>query len=259
MTGSPYSGMSETEWPGITQRLVANHPLKPDVLRDAVIKTWDTLWQTTVGADETSVGLSDLNVPATVVGYFFEVLLARELQRREPSQWRGTNSKEEKDLVYIPDPSMSIEIKTSGQKAFKVFGNRSFGQKSENDVLSKKEKSGLYITVNFRGRILTLIRFGWVDADDWVPQKSPNGQMAGLREAVYQYKLIAIPGLYRLQTPVSLLLGVGLAMSADWRISGFAPSETFYGSRETFRVPSVASKRRIDNCWNHAPMTCLFR
>ena len=76
---SPYSGKPESEWLAITEQLVASHPLNRRRLRDAVIKTWSTLWQTTVGAGETSVKLTDLNVPATVVGYFFEVLLAREL------------------------------------------------------------------------------------------------------------------------------------------------------------------------------------
>src|SRR5438128_78782 len=153
MTSRSYSDRPESEWLGITQRLVAGHPLELDVLRDAVIKTWSTLWQTTVGAGETSVRLTELNVPATVVGYFFEVLLARELERREPASWHGTQSKEQKDLVYIPEPELSVEIKTSGQAGFKVYGNRSHGQKSENELLVKKEKSGFYITVNFFGQI----------------------------------------------------------------------------------------------------------
>jgi hypothetical protein len=215
MKESPYSGKAEPEWLAITEKLVVSHPLERGLLRDAVIKTWSTLWQTTVGAGETSVKLTDLSVPATVVGYFFEVLLARELERREPAQWHGTQSKEQKDLVYIPDPDFSIEIKTSGQAGFKVYGNRSHGQKSENELLVKKEKSGYYITVNFLGQILTLIRFGWIDAEDWDPQKAPTGQMAGLRDSVYKFKLISIPGSYRRQTPVSLLQGVGPAMSAQ--------------------------------------------
>src|SRR4051794_3719497 len=115
MTASPYSGKPESEWLGITQQLVANHPLKPYLLRDVVLKTWSTLWQTTVGAGGISIRLMDLDVPATIIGYFFEVLLARELEYREPARWRGSRSKEEKDLVYIPEPSLSIEIKTSGQ------------------------------------------------------------------------------------------------------------------------------------------------
>jgi hypothetical protein len=208
LTSSPYSGKPESSWLAITQQLINNHPLKPQVILDAALTTWGTLWQTTVGTGPLAVKLADLRVPATVVGYFFEVLLARELERRDPL-WRGSQSKDEKDLVYHRDPAFSVEIKTSGQAGFKVYGNRSYGQKAASDLLVKKEKSGFYITVNFFGQALTLIRFGWIDADDWDPQEAPTGQMAGLREAVYDYKLLPISGSYRQQAPVLLLDGVG--------------------------------------------------
>src|SRR5712692_9161905 len=110
---SPYSGEPGPSWHHITKRLVENHPLKPEVLREAALLTWTSLWQTTVGSGQASVSLADLRVPSTVVGYFFEILLTRYLQRRVPQTWRGTQSKDEKDLVYLPDPSLSVEIKTS--------------------------------------------------------------------------------------------------------------------------------------------------
>ena len=169
---------------------------------------------------EDSVELSELRVPATVVGYFFEVLLARELERREPTLWRGNRSKDEKDLVYLPNPSMSVEVKTSGQAGFRVYGNRSYGQKLASELLAKKEKSGYYVTVNFHNQVLTLIRFGWIDAEDWAPQKAPTGQMAGLRDAVYRYKLIPISGAYRRAIPVQLLDGVGAAKARQFESLG---------------------------------------
>ena len=209
MTTSPYSGKPASSWLSITQQLVNSHPLKSTELLDASTTAWATLWQTTVGTGSLSVKLSDLRVPATIVGYFFEVLLARELERRGPTLWRGNLSKEDKDLVYVPDPALSIEIKTSGQAGFKVYGNRSYGQKSGSELLPKKEKSGFYITVNFFNQTLTLIRFGWIDAADWDPQEAPTGQMAGLKPAVYDNKLIPIPGMYRQHAPLLLLDGVG--------------------------------------------------
>jgi len=209
MTTSPYSGRPESAWLGITGKLVEKHPLKRGVLLQAAISTWGTLWQTTVGSGRTSVGLAELKVPATIIGYFFEILLAMELERRQPMVWRGSQSKDEKDLVYLPDPAFSVEIKTSGQRGFKVYGNRSYGQRTARDVPAKKEKSGYYITVNFFGQTLTLLRFGWIDADDWDPQEAPTGQMAGLGKAVYDYELLAISGSYRQQAPVIVLDGVG--------------------------------------------------
>ena len=209
MTSSPYSGKPESSWLDITQQLVNRHPLQSNELLEAAITAWATLWQTTVGTGPISLKLSDLKVPATIVGYFFEILLARELERRAPTLWRGNQSKEDKDIVYIPDPKFSIEIKSSGQRGLKVYGNRSYGQKSGSGLLPKKEKSGFYITVNFFKRTLTLIRFGWIDAADWEPQEAPTGQMAGLKQSVYDNKLISISGPYRQHAPVLLLHGVG--------------------------------------------------
>jgi hypothetical protein len=220
MMASPYSGKPDSEWLDITRHMVASHPLGGELLRDAAIGAWSSLWKTRVGSGKTSVEFAEIRVPATVVGYFFEVLLARELERREPGLWRGNRSKQEKDLFYIPDPSMSVEVKTSGQAGFRVYGNRSYGQKSENELLPKKEKSGFYVTVNFYNQVLTLIRFGWIDAEDWSPQKAPTGQMAGLREAVYKYKLIPIPGAYRRAAPIGLLDGVGAAKASQFERLG---------------------------------------
>lgn len=98
MTTSPYAGKPESTWLRITQKLVSKHPRQGSVLLEATLTAWGTLWQTTVGAGVLAVKLSDLRVPATIVGYFFEVLLARELERRNPL-WRGNQAKDEKDLV----------------------------------------------------------------------------------------------------------------------------------------------------------------
>jgi hypothetical protein len=209
MTKSPYAGKLEKSWATVTQRLVHKHPLKLPELRDTAVAAWGTLWKSTVGAGASSIRLSELKVPATIVGYFFEVLLARELETRHPELWRGSRSKDEKDLVFLPDPTLSVEIKASGQAGFKVYGNRSYGQTPERESLVKKEKSGYYVTVNFYEQNLTLLRFGWIDAEDWEPQKAATGQMAGLKPAVYKYKLISISGAYRQSAPVILLDGVG--------------------------------------------------
>jgi hypothetical protein len=89
LTTSPYAGKPESSWLGITQQLINDHPLKSAELLDAAKTAWATLWQSTVGTGALSVKPSDLRVPATIVGYFFEVLLARELERRTPTLWRG--------------------------------------------------------------------------------------------------------------------------------------------------------------------------
>jgi hypothetical protein len=172
--------------------------------------SWGTLWLTKIGEGETAIPIAELDVPAMVAGFFFEKLFARELQLRFPSNWRGGRSKDEKDLVFLPNSFFSTEMKTSGQLGTKIYGNRSYGQKAEAESLvTKTEKSGYYISVNFYGKTLTLIRFGWIDEFDWKPQASSTGQAASLPIEVYQNKLIEIPGDYRLSAPVGILEGIG--------------------------------------------------
>lgn len=111
-------------------------------------------------------------------------------------------------------------MKTSGQLGTKIFGNRSYGQKTEESLVSKPEKSGYYITVNFFGKTLTLLRFGWIDASDWKPQKSETGQAAALLPEVYKYKLLEIPGQYRLNAPVGILEKIGKKRAEDFATEG---------------------------------------
>lgn len=206
---SPYEGKPVEKWLTTTKRLLKRHPLKTDLILPTAQHAWSSVWSTTVGTGKAAVKLTELDVPSSVVGYFFEVIFAKELEKRFPGIWRGCQQGEEKDLVYVPDRRWSVEIKTSGQLGTKVFGNRSYGQKTENQQLVKKEKSGFYITVNFFRHTLTLIRFGWIDATDWKAQASATGQMAGLPDEVYQHKLIPIGGDYRLLAPVQLVSGIG--------------------------------------------------
>jgi hypothetical protein len=203
-------GLSKNQWLVKTNQLVESHPLKLDEIRNVAISCWQTLWLTKIGEGDTAIPLNEIEVPATVVGYFFEKLFAKELESRYPTQWRGGQTKDEKDIVCISNSIFSIEMKTSGQLGTKIFGNRSYGQKAKDEMLvSKVEKSGYYITVNFYGKILTLISFGWIDFSDWKPQKSSTGQAASLADDVYKYKLIEIAGDYRLNAPIGLLESVG--------------------------------------------------
>jgi hypothetical protein len=154
---SPYIGLPINQWHVKTEELIARHPLTLDVIRDVALTSWGTLWLTKLGEGATAIRLDEINVPATVVGYFFEKLFSKELESRYPNEWRGGRDKDEKDIVCLIDNSFSIEMKTSGQLGSKIFGNRSYNQKASDDsLISKVEKSGYYITVNFYARVLTL-------------------------------------------------------------------------------------------------------
>ena len=207
---SPYSNLDIVDWEPKTLELIEQYPLSLDELRDIALQMWQILWQTRIGTGQSAIRLDEIDIPAMVVGYFFEKLYARELGTRYPSQWRGGRSRDEKDLVCLTNPFFSTEMKSSGQLSTKIYGNRSYAQRAKRDSsTSKVEKSGYYITVNFYQTTLTLLRFGWVDYEDWQPQRAATGQAATLRDEVYKFKLLEIRGDYRLNGPIGLLNGVG--------------------------------------------------
>lgn len=111
---SPYLNVAVEDWAEKTKQLIKQHPLKTDVIREVALASWRILWQTKIGEGATVMNLEEINPPAIVVGYIFEKLFAKELQRRYPKEWRGTQSKDEKDIVYTQNPDFSIELKTSG-------------------------------------------------------------------------------------------------------------------------------------------------
>ena len=198
------------DWEPKTLELIEQYPLSLNELRDIALQTWQILWQTRIGTGQSAIRLDEIDVPAMVVGYFFEKLYVRELGTRYPNQWRGGRSRDEKDIVCLTNPFFSTEMKSSGQLSRKIYGNRSYAQRAERDSsTSKVEKSGYYITVNFYQTTLTLLRFGWIDYEDWQPQRAATGQAATLRDEVYKHKLVEIRGDYRLNGPIGLLNGVG--------------------------------------------------
>lgn len=209
---NPYENIPIYRWPEVTDNLINQHPLSLQEIHEVAIYSWTALWQTKIGSGDAILNIQDIAPPATVIGYFFEKLMAKELERRYPNLWAGGTKSDHKDLHYLNNPYFSIEIKSSGQPGFHIYGNRSFSQEIENPEKAKKNKSGYYITINFFGQNLNLIRFGWIDGSDWKGQAASSGQMAWLRPEVYSYKLVAIRGNYTLDAPVHFLKGVGDSM-----------------------------------------------
>jgi ScaI restriction endonuclease len=247
---SPYADKPSSAWLKVTQKLLEAHPLRQETILAVATEAWGALWKTRIGTGDTAIRLKDLTVPATVVGYFFEVLFAKELARRFPSDWRGCQQGDEKDLVYIRDPAYSVEIKTSGQLGLKVYGNRSYGQQLQNKQLAKKEKSGYYITVNFFKQRLTLIRFGWIDASDWKPQASPTGQMAGLPDDVYRFKLVTVLGDYQRLAPLQILAGIGSKTAAELAERGIATIGDLLRFKDVLPAKILAIREAIKSIYS---------
>lgn len=192
---SPYDGLPEGQWLARTKTLLADYPIQQSELVEIVLEEWQSIFESRVGKLGLRIGEHIFPKPQ-IMGDYLHELIPYDLQTRYPGQWRRDSTGTDKDLVYVPDDYWSTEIKTSSH-ASQVFGNRSYGQPS---VDEKKYKSGFYLTVNFekwsdtRGHLprVRIIRLGWLDHTDWVPQKSPTGQSAKIGLDAYAGKLVVL-------------------------------------------------------------------
>jgi hypothetical protein len=191
---SPYCGLPTTKWVQKTRQLIAAHPLDTKEIVDVVLLSWDAIFQSKIGPRGFRIG-EHLSPKPQIMGFFLHELIPLELSARYPKFWRADENSSEKDLVYMPSPEYSIEIKTSSHKC-RIFGNRSFAQPS---LKSKKSKAGYYLAMNFeafaKSRVrprIRRIRFGWLDHDDWVGQTAATGQQACLRPESESNKLVVL-------------------------------------------------------------------
>ena len=187
--------------------LIEEHPLQPRQVKNLILSSFEKLLQTKIGPPENNIKVfKDVDLSNQVEGDFLETITAQELEKT--GKWRH-GKESEKDFIYKLEPFFSTELKTSGQKGGKkIFGNRSYAQKVEEEN-AKKSKTGYYITVNFYKDMLYLIRFGWLDFNDWEGQDAESGQAATLKDHAYEHKLKTIQGEYRLNGPIAAIEGVG--------------------------------------------------
>jgi hypothetical protein len=202
---SPYDGLQPAEWLAKTRELIAAYPLSPEALVTATLAAWESIFASSIGGFY--IGRNIFPKPQ-VMGFFLHELIPLKLSEMFPGIWREDRRADEKDLVYIPDPAFSAEIKTSSDSSH-IYGNRSYAQEGNS---SKKAKSGYYIAINFEPFVLeeqsgldgqpvlrevvqpkvAKIRFGWLDHRDWQGQKAATGQQARLSSDVESYKLLQI-------------------------------------------------------------------
>ena len=162
-------------------------------LRDISLEAWKDIFESRIGKEQLRIG-TDIFPPPQIIGFLLHELIPNKLAKKYPKEWTKDKTAKEKDLVYIPNPDNSIEIKTSSHPK-QIFGNRSYGQKQTNP---KKDKSGYYLAINFEGFTdskkpkIRLIRFGWLDHSDWIAQEAATGQQAHLTNEANNLKLLTI-------------------------------------------------------------------
>lgn len=190
---SPYIGLPVNEWLRVTQEIVDSHPLSKEEIVDAVLASWQSIFNSRLGTKGFQIG-KDIFPKPQIMGFLLHELIPLELAAKHPENWRGDTSASDKDLVYIPDDSFSIEVKTSSDPNH-IYGNRSYAQGTTS---GKKSKSGYYLAVNFekfagaKNPSIRLIRFGWLDSNDWIGQKSATGQQSRLPSNVESAKLLQL-------------------------------------------------------------------
>jgi hypothetical protein len=191
---SPYLNHKSNQWLKVTRRLVNKHPLKPEEIVDVVLSSWTSIFATKMGAKRFKIG-KDIFPKPQIMGFFLHELIPLELSARYSTEWRGEQDASDKDIVYIPNDYYSIEVKTSSNPSH-IYGNRSYAQAS---TKGKKAKSGYYLAVNFEQFSTTnthpnilLVRFGWLDSNDWIGQAAATGQQSRLPTDVENNKLLEL-------------------------------------------------------------------
>lgn len=188
---SPFEGRMIAYWDAITQQLIDNHPLSEDEIVDIVLEAWDKIMLTRIGG-KLQIGVDVFPSPQ-IMGNYLHLMIAALLAEKYPNKWRGEIDKSDKDVVYMPDDTYSIEIKTSSQNS--IYGNRSYGQENS-DNNSGKQKFGFYLAINFEKFTTTnthpqikRIKFGWLDHSDWKAQAAATGQNSTLDRDAWNHKL----------------------------------------------------------------------
>lgn len=187
---SPYSGLKVEKWRKRTEQLIANHPLSTQEIVEVTLRVWNDIFASKIGRKPFQIG-KDIFPKPQIMAFLLHELIPLEFSERYKDIWKPEQNADDKDLVYIPDDSYSIEIKTSSSSG-KIYGNRSYAQEAQ---LDKKSKSGYYLAINFEkfksSKLprITLIRFGWIDHEDWIGQKAATGQQARLDHNTEVFKL----------------------------------------------------------------------
>lgn len=203
-------------WSAARDRLIEEHPLTLEDIREVVLKVCRNL-----DTDVThGVNIFDTTMSSSVAGQIIEQAIAKSL-KSQSDVWRPGEDPE-KDVIHTEKEAYSFEVKVSGQIGDQIYGNRSY---AISDDGGRKSKSGYYLTVNLHlseknlapSHNPFLIRFGWVDHDDWQAQSSNTGQAAKLPDEVYKKKLRVVEGDYLQNAPLEIVNGIGPGTIEDVR------------------------------------------
>ena len=93
-----------------------NFPLEPSEIRELVEESLLDVLESPYGSMELWNG-TDIFLTGQAIGNLFQVFFTKRLVRLYPYTWREGRQKDEMDVVCIPKPEYSFEIKTSSSKS----------------------------------------------------------------------------------------------------------------------------------------------
>jgi len=177
-------------WAAVTDRLLKTFPIPMTEMTEIVLASWEDVFHSRIGSKGYRIG-RDVWPEPQIMGFLLHELIPLNLAATYPTQWRRGASATECDAVFARNTDYSFEIKTSSS-AKGIFGNRSYTHLSKSAI---KQRGSFFLAVNFgkfssAGRPeISLIRFGWLGAADWIGQRAESGQQARLTKEAKAYKL----------------------------------------------------------------------
>lgn len=122
------------------------------------------------------------------IGQLFPIAFNEVLARSFAHLFRPEQEQFDKDVVCVSNDRFSFEIKVSTDKE-KIVGNLSYASDG-----GYKDKHSFYLAVNFDKNTfeVILIRFGWLDIEDWSISSSYNGQGSTVKTLPMRSKMITV-------------------------------------------------------------------
>jgi hypothetical protein len=80
---SPYADVSPSNWLSITQGLVERHPLSTDAIVDVVLTSWQSIFNSQLGAKGFRIG-RDIFPKPQIMGFLLHELIPLELKAKYP-------------------------------------------------------------------------------------------------------------------------------------------------------------------------------
>ena len=192
---SPYTWVEPSQWIEVTKKLLREHPLKADDIISVVLESRDDIFMTKIWKDWYIIWKDILPTPQ-IMWFLLHEIIPLKFNKMYPGMRCKDENVSDKDLVYIQNPLLSVEIKTSSQKS--LYWNRSYAQEWSS---SKKTKSWYYLWINFEKfkdvdvwtkPKIKMIRFWRLDHIDWVWQSAQTGQQSSLSWNILKNKMITL-------------------------------------------------------------------